>query len=73
MIKTDNFELNGRQLVRHYSDTGHMIRQIETGVEYSEAVDVSPCRYTYEETATLLPDNELSAQEALDIITGEEV
>lgn len=37
-------------LVRHYSDSGLLIRQVETGIEYSDAVDVAPCRYTYEET-----------------------
>ena len=37
-------------LERHYSDKGVMIRQAETGEEYSDAVDVHPCRYTYEET-----------------------
>ena len=37
-------------LVRHKSDQGLYIRQVETGVEYTEAVDVIPCRYTYEET-----------------------
>lgn len=36
-------------LVRHYSDEGKPIRQIETGIVYGEAVDVIPCRYTYEE------------------------
>lgn len=41
-------------LVRHYSDAGFMIKQIETGVLYSDAVDVQPCRYTYEETDTLV-------------------
>lgn len=39
-------------LVRHYSDAGMMIRQTETGNLYSDAVDVVPCRYTYEETDT---------------------
>lgn len=37
-------------LVRHYSDTGMMILQVETGIEYEEAVDIVPCRYTYIET-----------------------
>lgn len=37
-------------LVKHYSDEGKMILQVETGVKYSEAIDVYPCRYTYEET-----------------------
>lgn len=37
-------------LVKHYSDSDKMILQKETGVKYPEAVDVYPCRYTYEET-----------------------
>lgn len=40
------------ELERHYSDKGVMIKQVETGIEYSEAVDVHPCRYTYKETDT---------------------
>ena len=42
--------------IRHYSDSGMMLRQIETGILYSEAVDTEPCRYTYEETE--MPVNE---------------
>ena len=38
------------QRVRHYSDEDFRIRQIETGIVYDDAVDVIPCRYTYEET-----------------------
>lgn len=41
-------------LVRHYSDAGLMIRQVETGALYSDAVDVVPCRYSYEEADTPL-------------------
>lgn len=36
--------------VRHYSDRQLKIRQVETGIVYEDAVDVLPCRYTYEET-----------------------
>ena len=39
-------------LIKHYSDQGFVMRQIETGIEYGEAVDVYPCQYTYEETDT---------------------
>ena len=42
-------ETINENLVRHYSDEKKKIRQIETGVIYIEAVDVIPCRYTYEE------------------------
>lgn len=43
------------KLVKHYSDGGFFIRQKETGAEYAEAVDVIPCRYTYEETDKVVP------------------
>ena len=36
-----------------YSDEGRMLLQIETGVLYDDAMDVSPCPYTYEETDIL--------------------
>lgn len=52
MIKTENIIVRGVQAVRTYSDTGMMIRQVETGNLYSDAVDVVPCRYTYTETDT---------------------
>ena len=48
-------EILSEKLVKHYSDGGFFIRQKETGAEYAEAVDVIPCRYTYEETDKLVP------------------
>lgn len=47
MLKVENVSDN---LIRHYSDEGKKILQIETGILYDEAVDVVPCRFTYEET-----------------------
>lgn len=44
--------------VRQWSDLGMMIRQIETGILYEDAVDVIPCRYTYEETDMPIPKEE---------------
>ena len=35
---------------RRYSDKNVKLRQIETGNIYEDAVDVIPCKYTYEET-----------------------
>lgn len=59
-------------LVKHSSDRGVYIRQVETGIEYSEAVDVEPCRYTYEEADRLIEESsEISDSEALAIIRGE--
>lgn len=57
--------------VRHYSDNDMKIRQIETGIVYEEAVDVIPCRYTYEETDEPIEnDEEIQPQDALDILLG---
>jgi hypothetical protein len=48
MIKTEL--LKDDTLIRHYSDIGMKLLQAETGTMYDEAVDVMPCKYTYEET-----------------------
>lgn len=56
MIKTEF--LNDGTLIKHYSDAGFMLLQVETGVKYSDPVDVVPCRYTYEETDEKIIDDE---------------
>lgn len=66
MIKTENLE----NRIRHYSDAGFKIRQIETGALYDDAVDVLPCKYTYEETDELIDEEPLNAEDALDILLG---
>ena len=64
--------IEGGARVRHYSDADMMIRQQPTGVLYEDAVDVVPCSFTYEETGIPIEDDEeVSAEEALDIILGE--
>ena len=42
--------LNDGKLIRHYSDKNKILLQKETGIEYSEAIDIVPCKYTYTET-----------------------
>lgn len=41
-------------LIKHYAEdengNKYYIKQVETGFEYAEAVDVYPCRYTYKKT-----------------------
>ena len=66
------------KLYRTYSDIGMMIRQNETGVEYTEAIDVEGAPYTYTETETPIPTPELTTEErlqdaetALEIMFGE--
>jgi hypothetical protein len=56
MIKSEL--LKDGTLIRHYSSEGFKIRQVETDIIYDEAVDVVPCRYTYEETNELIEGEE---------------
>ena len=70
MIQTETYEKNGRTLVRTYSDAGYRIRQDGTGAVYDEAVDPVEMGRTYTETSEKIPDTELTAEEALNIITG---
>jgi hypothetical protein len=56
MIKTEF--LNDGTLIKHYSDAGFMLLQVETGAMYSDPIDVVPCRYTYEETDELIDGDE---------------
>ena len=44
------------KLYRTYSDQGFLIMQIETGIQYDEAIDVENAAYTYAETG-ILPEN----------------
>lgn len=70
MIKTEMVEAETAEpRIRHYSDRGVMIRQVETGILYEDAVDYIPCAYTYEETDIPI-ETELSAEQALDILFG---
>ncbi len=60
----------GVTVVRHWSDLGVKLRQVETGELFNDAVDLTPCAFTYEETDTPIDDEELDDEEALAIITG---
>lgn len=69
---------DGINLYRTYSDSKLMIRQVETGNVYAEAIDVESAAYIYEESdmsidADELTDMRLSAVErSINIITGQE-
>lgn len=68
MIQTEY--LNDGTLIRHYSDSGKMLLQVETGIVYGEAVDVVPCIYTYEETEIVDEESqeEISDEEFMDML-----
>ena len=49
MLKQETIIINGRELIKTYSDNNKFIIQNETGAKYSEAVDI-PNKYTYTES-----------------------
>ena len=61
MIKKEFYRTreDGVNLYKSYSDAGFYIKQVETGVEYEEAIDVENAPYTYEETDKLIPIEEV--------------
>ena len=79
MIKIETITINGRTLVRTYSDANRMIRQDGTGNIYSEAVDPVGSGRTYTETDTPIEQTEDDRvaqleedSKALKILLGEE-
>lgn len=56
MIKKEFYATreDGVRLFRTFSDADLYIRQIPTGVIYSEAIDVENANYSYEETADII-------------------
>ena len=69
---------DGVRLYRTYSDSKLMIRQVETGNVYVEAIDVENAAYTYEETDMSIKTDELTdmrlsaVERSINIITGQE-
>ena len=69
---------DGINLYRTYSDSKLMIRQVETGDVYTEAIDVENAAYTYEETGMSIDTDELTdmrlsaLERSINIITGQE-
>ena len=69
MIKTELFSSEDKTiLVKTYSTDGFYIKQVETGNEYAEAIDVSieengiykPKYYTYIETNKLIETSKIN-------------
>lgn len=78
MIITENYQINGKNFTKYYSDNDVYIRQNETGNEYSEANDVEGVNYTYTETDRPIETDSDQGSEieqkarAYDIIVGGE-
>lgn len=67
MIKTEAMTIGTKAFIRTYSDAGRYV--VREGVEYSEAIDPAEFGRTYTE-GDLIEDN-ATADELLDILTGE--
>jgi len=66
MIVQEHYELNGIEFTRTFSDAGKCVTR--DGEEYEEANDPTEYGRVYTESENDLPS--ISAEEALDIITG---
>lgn len=77
MVKTKLYKTreDGVKLYRSYSDSGLIIRQVATGTQYEEAIDVEGTGYTYEETDIPIEtkyDETADMKTALGILLGED-
>ena len=52
MLKTEFYKTrtDGVNLYRTYSDLNRYILQVDTGIKYTEAIDIESTSHTYEET-----------------------
>lgn len=55
---------DGIKLYKTYSDINHYIIQKETGIKYTEAIDVENCNYTYEETDEIVEEELLKKEKS---------
>lgn len=67
MIRQEHFDVNGRDFIRTYSDTGRFV--VRDGIKYSEACDPAELGRQYTE-GDLMPVDDSEAAEILDIILG---
>lgn len=70
MIVQEHFDVNGRDFIRTYSNSGRYV--VRDGVEYSEACDPAEFGRTYTEGELMPPDESALADkaEAYDILLG---
>ena len=70
MIKTEYYTTreDGVILNRTFSDAGFYIVQNETGIKYSEAVDVEGAPYTYSETDEPIETEEATEQDYINAL-----
>lgn len=80
IVVENYYDEEGRLYKKTYSDSGYVIRQMETGYCFAEAIDPHDSLFTYEETNDLIdPNPEISEEENLisytanDLITAAKI
>lgn len=69
MIIQEHFDVNGRDFIRTYSNSGRYV--VRDGVSYSEACDPAELGRTYTEGALLPDESDIADKaEAYDILMG---
>lgn len=68
MIVQETITVGSRELRKSYSDNGKYIIQVETNIEYSEAIDPLDSPHTYTETDTDIPTPILTPAEQLEVL-----
>ena len=71
MIMTETLTIGGKQFIRTYSDKGMMIHGGSPEADYSEALDPAELGRTYTETDIPIEGDEPTAEEIVEILTGE--
>ena len=74
MIVKEEYKIrtDGVKLFRIFSDAGKKIIQNESGIVYTEAIDVENAPYTYSESDETIETEEMTAEDALSLILGGE-
>ena len=58
MIVREKLTINKVNFIRHYSDSGFMIRKVGTDEKYVEAIDLTTNEFKYEETNEPIPKSD---------------
>ena len=70
MIRTETIVINGREYIRTYSDANRYIIASNPAGSYVEALDYANANRVYVEGDLIDDENEVSSDEALDILLG---
>ena len=72
MIKTETLIIDGREYIRTYSDAGVKVHGGYPESDYDESIDPADSGRTYTETDIPIDEGDTTAEELLNILTGEE-